>query len=56
MGAGLGLSIAKGLVEAHGGKIRGKSYLGEGCIFNFTVPKKQVLSEYELNDEEKVKS
>lgn len=37
-GAGLGLSISKGIVEAHGGKISVESKVGEGSRFDFTVP------------------
>lgn len=40
-GAGLGLSIVKGLVEAHHGKVWVKSRLGEGSTFSFTLPLKQ---------------
>ena len=38
-GAGLGLTICKGLVEAHGGRIRAESDgEGQGARFTFTVP------------------
>ena len=37
-GSGLGLSIARGFVEAQGGKIWAESTLGEGSTFIFTLP------------------
>jgi len=37
-GAGLGLAIAKNLVELHGGTIRMDSAPGEGSRFSFTIP------------------
>ena len=37
-GAGLGLAIAKGLVEAHGGTIRAYSAPGQGTRIVFSLP------------------
>ena len=36
-GAGLGLAIARGLIEAHGGRIQAHSNPGEGSSFRFTL-------------------
>jgi len=40
-GAGLGLAIARRIVEAHGGRIWAESAAGQGSVFRFTLPKIQ---------------
>jgi len=41
-GSGLGLSIVKKIVEAHGGTIHVDSKLGEGTTANVTIPRTEV--------------
>lgn len=43
-GIGLGLSIVKGLVEAHGGQLWVESKLGAGTTFFFTLPIAEVVA------------
>ena len=37
-GTGMGLAIARAIVEAHGGKISVTSQLGCGSVFRFQLP------------------
>ena len=37
-GAGLGLTIARGMIRAHGGRIRAGNRPGGGAVFTFTLP------------------
>jgi signal transduction histidine kinase len=44
-GLGLGLYIAKGLVEAHGGRIWVDSVPGKTTTFHFTLPSRVAAKE-----------
>ena len=37
-GTGIGLAIARSVVEAHGGRIRAESEVGKGSVFTFELP------------------
>ncbi|MBE9506525.1 MAG: GAF domain-containing protein [Chloroflexi bacterium] len=45
VGSGLGLPIARTIVESHGGRIWAESQLGEGSTFHFTLPLKGLSQE-----------
>ena len=38
-GTGIGLSICKGIIDAHGGKIWAESKVGQGATFHILLPK-----------------
>jgi signal transduction histidine kinase len=38
-GAGLGLSISRRIIEAHGGRLTVQSMPGAGSTFTFTLPR-----------------
>ena len=46
-GHGLGLSIARIITVAHGGKIRVKSKVGEGTCFEIQLPSRQAMKKAE---------
>jgi len=44
-GAGLGLSIARQIAEAHGGRVEAQSTPGKGSRFTLLLPKRAPISE-----------
>ncbi len=46
-GTGLGLTIARELVRAHGGRIDARSEVGQGSTFYFVIPKAQAAEDRE---------
>ena len=47
-GAGLGLFVASGIVQAHGSRIELSSQLGQGADFSFALPLQQLAATAEL--------
>jgi len=40
-GAGLGLAIVRGIVEAHGGQVEAASRAGQGAVFTIRIPRRE---------------
>ena len=51
-GAGLGLAIARGIVEAHGGTIAVTSNPDEGTCFSFTIPSREGENSIQVHQDE----
>ncbi len=49
-GTGLGLSICKGIVAAHGGRIKAENRFGKGFVVQLTLPLKVMSTEEDIHD------
>lgn len=54
VGTGLGLSICQTIIHQHGGRIWAESKVGQGSVFNFTIPIQQDRPMEEEMDQEKL--
>jgi two-component system sensor histidine kinase KdpD len=45
-GVGIGLSVCRGLVEAHGGRLTARNREGGGAVFRITLPLQDADVEY----------
>lgn len=54
-GSGLGLSICKGLVELHGGRIWAESEVGKGSWLRFTLPRRTVEDYFRQQIQERLR-
>jgi two-component system sensor histidine kinase KdpD len=53
-GTGLGLTICRGIIQAHGGRIWAENQPEGGAIFQFSLPLGEPLPEVEPSDEGEV--